>query len=539
MAQDIPFLDSEVEKLPEDMRESLADMGRTNLMFFAKGVLGYRDMTQQCHGPLCAFMDLNTKRFKKMLMPRDTFKSTVITVGGNLQKAMKNPEERILIANESATNSERFLGSIKSHLESNRVLRALYSDVIPKDTRKVRWNNSELELKRESHAPEPTFDTIGMTGSVTSRHYTHIDFDDPISEEAVKSEKVMQDTINRISAVTSLLENGIRDSVWIVGTRWAFWDIYKWWDQNYGVITGQFARSIVEDGQIIFPERFNEELLSIKRKAMGPYKYSCLMMNNPRNADVQDLNVDDIRWFRYTNDGASVELLDGDGALVDRWNLDQLDITVTVDPAPAETIHSDRNAVVCCGITPRNQVIVLDAWARRCTPYDVIQQLFWLHDRFRPRVYGIEGVAYQKVLKYVVARESQRTDRYLRVEELRAPGKGKIHVRGLQPVMALHKLYMLPSQLLLIQEMDEFPLGEHDDCVDALGLQQQLWKGRLSPEHLEKVEAEARKMASRISGYGLRNDPGPSDEIRRLMRDEMADEEIEREVDWDEVPITH
>lgn len=508
MAQDIPLLDGEIQKLPEDIRESLADMGRTNLMFLAKAVLGYRDMTDSCHGPFVEFLSENPAQFLLGLMPRDHFKTSAGTIAGNTQKIIRNVNERILIVNETGTNAQRMLGTIKEHAESNRIFRALYSDIIPKDFKKTTWNNTEIKFNRQWIGPEPTVDAIGMTGAATSRHYTHISYDDPISEEAIASEKVMQDAINRMSAMTALLVKPEYNTVWLIGTRWALWDVYAWFVKNFRERLAILARSVTEDGKIIFPELITPEMLAIKRRVMGDYKFSCLMMNNPRNESVQDLNVKDLRYFRFTEDDQKVVLLDQDNEVVDVWGIDQLDVTISVDPAPAETTKSDRNAVVTCGITPRNQCVVLDVFADRCPPYTVIEHILRMWKKFNPRVCGIEGVAYQKVFKYVLAREAEREDTFVRVQELKAPGKRKQHVRGLQPIMKLGRLYGLPTQHLLIQEMTEFPLGQHDDTVDALALQQQMWRGRLSPEHLEKVEKESRNLVHRIQGYGIKNDPG-------------------------------
>src|SRR5688500_15665123 len=172
--QDIPLLDETITQLPADIRQDLAERGKRDLFFLASGVLGMRDMTVGCHGPLCAYINLNPKQFKMMLMPRDHLKTSVVTVAGSMQKVVQNPENRLLIANESGTNANRMLRSIRQHAEGNRVFRALYSDVVYKDTRKVRWNDSELDFVRDGHYPEPTIDSIGMTGAATSRHYTHI-----------------------------------------------------------------------------------------------------------------------------------------------------------------------------------------------------------------------------------------------------------------------------------------------------------------------------------------------------------------------------
>lgn len=501
MDVDLPNLDDTVSKLPSDIRQDLALQLSADLFRFAYGVLGYHDMTVPCHGPLTTFVDHNPKRFKGILMPRDHYKSSVVTIAGSLVKIVRDREQRILIANETSTNSERFLRSIRQHAESNRVFRALYSDLIPKDTRKVRWNDSELDFNRESHNPEPTIDTTGMTGAVTSRHYSHITIDDPISEEAVKSEKVMEDTINRLKSYPALLSKPNVDTMWLVGTRWALYDVYSWHRKMYGSQMAWFIRSAIEDGQPIFPELMNPETIALKRQLNGEYKFSCLYMNNPRNSDLQDLNVDDLKFFRFCEDGERVELLklSANEIIVERsYRLDQLDIITTVDLAPAEKINDDRNAVVTVGITPTNEAVVLEAWGKRCTPLALIEKLFEIKQRFNPRIFGIEGVAYQKALKYFVKQEASRRGLYMRVEELGAVGKKEVRIRGLQPIMAMGRMYVNPVDHMLRNEMADFPLGEHDDVLDALAMQLQLWRGRLSPEHLEKIKKAENALVRRV-----------------------------------------
>ncbi len=503
--QDIPYIDEEIARQPKDVREDLAAMGRNNLYFFAKAVLGFKDMTERCHGPLCGFADSHPARFKMMLMPRDHFKSSVITIAGGLQRVVKDVESRQLIANESATNSERFLRAIRQHAEGNKIFRALYSEVIPKDTRRVRWNDSELDFVRTGHYPEPTIDTIGMTGASTSRHYTHITVDDPISEEAVKSEKVMQDTITRLSGFTALLVKPNSDSIWIVGTRWALWDCYQWFLDNFGDKLGKHFRAVLEDDELLFPELISHDTLALKRKVLGEYRFSCLYMNNPRNVDVQDLNIDDLRFYRWVDDGTAIELIGPNGSISGKVSLDQMDCITTVDLAPAETGASDRNAICTVGITPWNDAIVLDMFAKRCTPLEVIEHLFWVKRRFRPRVFGIEDVAYQKSFKYFLRQEADRRQEYFNIKPIKAMNKKNekvIRIRGLQPVMATNHLYIDPTMSVLRQEMAEFPLGKHDDTIDALSMQLQLWPHRLSPEYMAKLKHEEKRIIQRIRTEG-------------------------------------
>ena len=507
--QDLPFLDESVEKMSGDLRQDLATAFSNDLFKFAYGVLGMHDLTVDCHGPLCQFFDHNPARYKHVEMPRDHLKTSLGTIARNMQKVVKNPNERILLINETSTNAQRFLGSIKQHAESNRIFRALYSNVIPKDTRKVPWNNEELRFNREWIGPEPTIDTMGMTGAVTSRHFTHISIDDPISEEAVKSELVMHDATNRITKVLTLMVNPNSDTFDLVGTRWAFADIYRHFMRLYKGKMALFIRGAIEDGLPIWPERFSLETLAQMRADMGEYNFSCLMMNNPRNADLQDFNIQDLRFWQWKDAKESVvQQFHSNGELLREISVDELDISVSVDPAPAEKISSDRNAVVTVGTTKHGDAIVLDVWAKRCSPLELIEYLFTLRKRWHPRVFGIEDVAYQKVLKHFLKAEANRRNEYFNVQPLKPGGKNKQHIKGLQPVAATGHLYVHPTQHVLRTELADWPLGEHDDAADGLALNMQLWRGTMNLQRWdrytksEKEFLRRQRHESRFAGVG-------------------------------------
>ncbi len=540
--QDIPNLDPSIERLPSDMRADLAETGRSSLFWFNRAVMGFRDLTEGCHGPLCEFADLNEKLYKLMLMPRDHLKTSCISIGGTMQRQCRNVEHRQLLVNETATNAQHFLGSIKQHAERNRVFRALYSDIVPKDTRKVTWNDSELVFNRQGNYPESSIEAIGMTGGKTSRHYTHITFDDPISEDAVKSEKMMKDAIGRMSTSIDMLVNPKLDTIWVVGTRWALWDVYSVWMDTFKGQLGMLIRSVYEDDQLIWPERFTPEVIALKRELLGEYLYSCTQMNNPRNVEIQDLNVDDFRFWSWIGDD-QIQLYGRNGEELDRWYLNQLDITTTVDLAPAETVNSDRNAVVTVGCTPKGQAIVLDTWAKRGSPMDLIRHLFWLKQRFNVRAFGIEDVNYQKALKWIVKELAEELGLYLNVVPVKPGGPNKPHIRGLQPVMATGRLYIHPTQHILRTEAADYPLGEHDDVIDALALQLQLWVGQMRPERWSKYKASEQKLLRVLQGRSRDNAPVDANGLvitpnrRRGVLDEEDDEAENVPQSWQEMQI--
>lgn len=512
-------MDPEVADLPQDIRADLATRGRQSLFFFAKGILKYKDLTLSCHGPLAEFLDTNKSRFKLILQPRGHFKTSLCTISRTLQKIVTNPEERILIVNESSGNSEHFLNTIKAHVETNRIFRALYPESCPKDTKKIRWSASELDFPRSGSYPEPTVTGLGMTSALTSQHFTHLCIDDPISEEAAKSEKVMHDAITRIDKVISLMVKPEVDSFDLIGTPWALHDVYSYFQSAYGGKLARFIRGAIEDDQPIFPELISLETLAQARRNMGEYMFSCLYMCNPRNADVQDFNIDDLRFWHYIEEGEYIVLSDPAGIQDKVVATSSLDISVTVDLAAAEKITSDRNAIVTVGVTPSGDAIILDAWGKRCSPLEVIQKLFELQKRYHPRVVGIEDVAYQKAFKHFVKAEADREGIYLNVRPITAKGKKELRIRGLQPILATGHLYALPTQHLLRNEMSEFPLGQFDDVLDALSMQQQLWRGIMSPQRWTKYKESEKQLLRRIDGYNLKNEDYPEDLVPQDIRE--------------------
>jgi predicted phage terminase large subunit-like protein len=557
--QDLPYLDEDIVRMPEDIRHDLAERGKNDLYFFSKAILGYRQMTTHCHGPLCVFHDHNPKRYKLTLIPRGTFKTSVLTIGKNTQKAVRDPNVRICIINEVAENAQGFLGTIRQHFEGNRVLRALYSDVIPKDLHK-NWNNQGLRLRRQWVGPEDTIEAMGIFSTLTSHHYTDLAYDDIISEDAVKSPQVMADTISRAGKFRSLMVSPSHSNLDITGTRWALHDTYSHFIKTLNRLGPQLAMyirgAIGLNGELMFPELLDAETLAMLRDEYGDYMFSCLYMNNPRDVANQDFNVSNLRSWRWSADEESVLLYGppdetGYPTIVREWRLDELDITVSLDPAISEAVNSDRNAIVTVGASPLGEAIVLDTFAKRCTPLEVIEHFFWLKRRYpNIRAFGIEGVAYQKSLKYFIKAECERRGVYMNIMELKAlpskRGTGNnskfTRIRGLQPVVATGRMYTLPTQHVLRNEMADFPLGEHDDVIDALAMQLQMWRGLLSPDRLARYKASEAALIARVMASDGMPEPVVAEGPRHPRDIPHPDDlgiEIPRFRNWSEAELIH
>src|SRR3990167_2683544 len=78
----------------------LQEKSKLSLRYFCREVLGYKDMNAE-HEALCEYLQHDPARVKLMLMPRYTFKSSIITIGHTLWLLLVDPNEKVLLYSDS------------------------------------------------------------------------------------------------------------------------------------------------------------------------------------------------------------------------------------------------------------------------------------------------------------------------------------------------------------------------------------------------------------------------------------------------------
>ena len=138
----------------ESKLREYAKRGRDDLFWLCKNVLGYDKVQKKPHQDLIDFMESSTRRTRLILMPRGSFKSSVITVAYTIQQMIRNPNIRILISSETQNKSIKFVSEIKAHIEGNAKFKALYGNWM---NRGNIWKSNEFVIKpRTIPKKEPT-----------------------------------------------------------------------------------------------------------------------------------------------------------------------------------------------------------------------------------------------------------------------------------------------------------------------------------------------------------------------------------------------
>ena len=453
---------------------------KDSLYFFAKGILGLSWLVPHIHGDVCLLLQDRTKRRKKFVLPRGWLKTSVCTIAYPMWRAVHDPNIRILLAQNNQDNARKKLKVIKDQFKQNGLLRALYPSVLP--TSSSMWSASSACLSRSDAHPESTFECIGVRGQPTSRHYNIIieddtvapDFDELGQETLAPTHDDVRKAIAWHSLALPLLTNAMTDEQIVVGTRWYEIDLMSHIAKNepqYAVI----ERSSREDsdgnsdprGMVTYPERFDADVLAEYEATLGPYFFSTLMLNRP-------VSVGDM-LFR-------AEWLQEYEILPPRQSLH---VYTTIDPATdpqlslSKAEDLDYSVVMTTGKDmTTGDIYVLEYFRQRCNPGEMCDALFEQVERWRPKIVGYEDVAYQKSIDYWVKEEMKKRDTFFILNPIKRTGKRskETYIMGLHPIAASGAIHIRPFMKELVTEFLSFPRGAHDDLIDCLAMQTQLWK---------------------------------------------------------------
>ena len=147
------------------------------------------------------------------------------------------------------------------------------------------------------------------------------------------------------------------------------------------------------------------------------------------------------------------------------------------------------------GVAPDERVYVLEAWAKRCQPFEMIDKVFQLWEEYQPDAVGIESVAYQRILKPVIERECERRGIWINIVELKPDNRERKvnRIRGkLQPSLERGLIWVRKDQQDLLDEYRMFPQGPTMDLMDALAYGEDMWsKPFTDADEADDREAEA------------------------------------------------
>ena len=330
-----------------------------------------------------------------------------------------------------------------------------------------------LQLKSDTQSKDKwktnqggSYTSVGVGGSLTGRGANVLLIDDPFkNREEAESETMRTKIIDWFTstAYTRLEKDG---AVIIIMTRWHTHDLVgqlieaeskngeKWERISFPAIAIQDEPKR-KSGDPLWPEKYDLQRLEQIKSTIGIYDFSSLYQQTPISSETQEFKKE---WFNYHTD----EELKGK----------QLDVYITVDLAISKSDHADSSCLMVVGKEKSNpDWYILEYIHGKLDPLQVIEALFALKAKYQQQLVkvGIETVAYQKAIIYFLDEEMRRRQNYLPIHELKTTVLQKEQrIRGLIPMYRVGVVKHKNTMSELENELLVFPLGAHDDIIDAL-----------------------------------------------------------------------
>lgn len=216
---------------------------------------------------------------------------------------------------------------------------------------------------------------------------------------------------------------------------------------NWSVV---YEKAIRDDGSLYFPERLTKEFLDQIRRSMGVYQFANQYQNEIVPDGEQPFKKN---WIKYYTELPKTK-----------------HTFAFIDPALSQESMSDYTALVIIDVDHLNQWYLRVAQRYRITPTQIVTLVFKVIDQFQPMCIGIEDVAYQKALLYMLDEESRRRNKVVPVKGIKPSTEKTKETRilGLVPRFEWNRIFISKGLYDFELEYAQFPRSAHDDLMDAL-----------------------------------------------------------------------
>jgi predicted phage terminase large subunit-like protein len=425
-----------------------------------------------------------------VLGPRGGAKSTIAALAYVLRAAIEGWEPYVWIVSDTRHQARAHLENLKAELVDNPRLAADYPDAVAKGPV---WRSDAIVL-RNGVAVEAFGTGQRMRGRRRRAHRpTLIVCDDlqndghmqsPLQRERSRTwfhgtlMKAGTPRTNFVSLATALHRDALamelhRTPGW---TSRIFKAIPRWpenvslwqaWEEIYTDLTApdyqdrarafyQRHRPQMDAGAVVlWPEVEDLYTLMCIRAEGGHAAFEREKQNSPINPELcewPDSYFDETIWFDDWPEGLRIK-------------------TMALDPSKgADARRGDFSAFVMLGVSRQGMLYLEADLARRPTP-EIVADGVELYRKFRPDAFGVEANQFQELLAGEFEAEFRR-------QEILAPRPWLLHnrvskelrIRRLGPYLSSGRLRFKagsPSTRLLVDQLKDFPLGDHDDGPDA------------------------------------------------------------------------
>lgn len=415
------------------------------------------------------------------LAPRGCGKSRISTIGYTAWIICNNPDARVLILSDVDAHAVRFLGTIKSVLETSPIIETYYGKI-----HGPQWSDHQIttSLRTDKSISEASITALGhLSGAVTSGHYSHIFVDDIVTFDNTRTVGMRERSKNffKTTVLPTLLPGG---EIRAVGTRYHFNDIYDMFIKELGYnLQNQVA--ILDIGTL--KERsIWEAFMPLHTRIINGRKVKGLIEIRDGEPGGTDSGIGSLIFnLQYMN---SCELQESGVIFKYDWfnffdiRPSGLRVYQGVDLAISKANTADFFVILTLGIDNAGNVYILDIYRKRNVSFnDQVKLVLQKAEEWKPLKIGIEINAYQVALAQEVERLS-----LLPVIELPTSKDKTLRAQMRSGLVESRRVFVEPGMHDFIAELILMPDGANDDMFDGFDLALTVAEGKGNEEAIQE-----------------------------------------------------
>lgn len=415
-----------------------------------------------------------------LFLPPGSAKSTYASVLFPAWFFGQHPKASVIAASHTAELAERFGRKVRG-------LVAEHSKVIG-----VGLSGESMAAGRWDTAAGGEYYAAGVGGSVTGRRADLAIIDDPVRSREDADSLLIRDKQHEWFKfdLSTRLKPGA--AVILIMTRWHADDLAARLLEEEGdqwkVISLPMEATELDDplgrriGEPLWPDWFTDDMRRDAKR--DPRVWSALYQQTPT---LEDGNLFKREWIHEVDHLPPVESMRFYGGA---------DYAVTSN-------GGDYTAIAIVGLDPDGNLYLVDLWREQASSDKWVDAYCDLVIRWRPMGFAEETGQIRSGVGPFLERRAQERRAYCVREQFPTRGDKAVRAQSIRARIAMQGLRILksaPWKTDLINEMVSFPVGKHDDMVDALGL-----VGQLLDKMLPGLTPEGTP-APRVRDYGDRDD---------------------------------
>ena len=374
----------------------------------------------------------------------------------------RNPDHYVVTATYAQELADDFGRKVKNQIE-DASFQAVFPGVgLADDSKSAKRFHIEGAQGGYEHATTQrgAFYAVGVGGPLTGRGAHLLLIDDPVKNREEADSEVMRRKVKdwyTSTAYTRLMPGG---RIVIIQTRWHEDDLSGWLleEHQHEGWTILNLPAIDDDGNALWPEQYDIEALERIKRALPPRDWSALYQQRPAPETGDYFKREWIIPVDVVPPLAEMMVYGGS------------DYAVTADGGDY-TVH----AVI--GVSSEDRMYLLDLWRSQSSSDRWVDSFCDLVRKWKPVGWAEETGQIKSGVGPFLVKRMLETEAYTAREQFPTRGDKAVRAQSIRGRMAMQGLHVprdAPWLSDFISELMSFPVGVHDDQVDAIGLVGQL-----------------------------------------------------------------